>query len=167
MSEPQNQSFVDDIYAEGDLAMNEPILTARKLASELVEWRLPILENELCKILRELTPEEKLEIVHQVLQKNVRAAAALATRGELPVSEQIFLLEKLLEAGQSNAIRHIVSKVFVHRMSSKVFLRTLYEKHRLFPRSVGLAAYYFLSASKVDAETRVAFRTLIDETKPS
>jgi hypothetical protein len=147
--------------------MNEPILAAKKLASELVERRLPILENELSKLLRELSPEEKLEIIQQVLQENVRAAAALAARGHLPVLQQTSLLEQLLESGQSNAIKHIVSKVFVHRMGAKVFLHTLYEKHRLFPRSVNLAAYYFLTASKVDSETRVALRMLFDKTKPS
>lgn len=147
--------------------MDEPIFIARKLATELVERRLPNLENELSKVLRDLSPEEKLEIIVQVMQKNVRAAAALATRGNLSVSQQTSLLEQLLEAGQSNAIKHMVSEVFVHRMGIKVFLHSLYEKRELFPKSVYFAAYYFLAAGKVDVETRVALRALIDETKSS
>lgn len=145
--------------------MSEPFLIAKKLAYELVERRLSPLENELSKLLRRLTPEEKLEIIVQVMAKNVRAAAALATRGNLSVLQQTSLLEKLLEGGQSNSIKHIVSEVFVHRMGAKVFLHVLHQKRRSFPAAVNLAAYYFLGAGKFDAQTRASLRALIDETK--
>jgi hypothetical protein len=52
--------------------MDEPILVARKLAAQLIERRLPNLENDLAKVLRELGSEQKLEIVTQVMQRNVR-----------------------------------------------------------------------------------------------
>jgi hypothetical protein len=145
--------------------MNEPILTAKKLATELTKCRLTTVENELSKILRELSPEAKLEIIVEVMQRNVRAAAALANRGNLSVLQQISLLRLLLATGQSNAIKYMVSDVFVHRMGIKVFLHLLRENRNLFPESVHLAAYYFLGASKIDSENRIMLRALLDETK--
>jgi hypothetical protein len=147
--------------------MNETTIIAKKLALELVQRRLPAVENELSKILRELNQEDKLKIIIQVMQKNVRAAAALTIRGNLSNSQQISLLEMLLEAGKSNAIKHMVLEVFSHRMGSKLFFRLLHKKRKLFPEAVNLAAYYFLGAGKMDIETRISLRALVDETKSS
>ncbi|WP_248767454.1 hypothetical protein [Pseudomonas sp. MWU12-2345] len=147
--------------------MSEPIDLAKKLATQLVERRLPNLENDLAKVLRGLGTEHKLEIIMQIMHKNVRAAAALAARGDLSAEQQILLLQHLLETGGANAMKFMVSDVFVRRMSAKVFFNYLYERRVQFPVEVHFAIYYFLGAGKIDSETRISMRALLVETKPS
>jgi hypothetical protein len=49
--------------------VDEPLIIAKALAIKLIERRLPTIENELSKVFRELSPEEKLEIVIQLMEK--------------------------------------------------------------------------------------------------
>lgn len=146
--------------------MDEPLIVAKALAAKLIERRLPTVENELSRVCRELSPEEKLEIVVHLMEKNVRAAAAIAVRAQLPVPQQLDLLHLVLAPGQTNAIKAMVSEVFAHRMSAEIFLNYLNEKREQFPTGVHFAAYYFLGAGTMNSETRVALRSLLEETKP-
>jgi hypothetical protein len=147
--------------------MDDPILIARQLAMALAEQRLPNLENDLSRVFRDLSAVQQLEIIVQLLQKNVRAAATIAARGHLPVPQQLSLLQHLLESGQTNAIKVMVCDVFAHRMGAEVFANSLGQNCSRFPKSVNFAAYYFLGASKMSTETRRALQSLLEKTKPS
>ena len=129
------------------------------------------LENELATVLRELSPEDQLEIIMQIMQKNVRAAATLAVRAHLPLLQQISLLKLVLEMGKSNLTKCMISALFVHRMKAEIFLDILKEKRSAFPVAVNFAAYYFLTYSKlnlgtqINLTTRTELQKLLDETK--
>lgn len=146
--------------------MEELVIFAKALATKLIERRLPNVENELSRVCRKLPPEEILKVVIQLMEKNVRAAAAIAVRAQLPVPQQLDLLNIVLAAGQTNAIKALVSEVFAHRMNAEMFLNHLIEKKEQLPTAVHFAAYYFLSAAVINSETRVAIRELLEETKP-
>lgn len=146
--------------------MEEPLILAKALTAKLIERRVPTVENELSKVCRELPPQEILGVVVQLMGENVRAAAAIAVRAQLPVAQQMELLHLVLTLGQTNKIRVLVSEVFAHRMSAEMFLGQLIEKRELVPKGVHFAAYYFLASAKMSSETRQAIRGLLEETKP-
>jgi hypothetical protein len=102
--------------------MEKPFILAKALAAKLIERRVPAVENELSKVCRELPPQEILGIVVQLMGENVRAAAAIAVRAQLPIAQQMELLHLVLTLGQTNKIRVLVSEVFAHRMSAEMFL---------------------------------------------
>jgi predicted transcriptional regulator len=146
--------------------MNDSILIAKELAAKLGERRTSTLENELSKIFRELSEEQQLEIISQLLQDNVRVAAAVAVRGGISVAQQILLLQLLLKSGQTNTLKVMVHDVFAHRLGAEVFAHSL-EKHRSqYPASVNLAAYYFLGAGKMSSKTRGVLQSLLEATRP-
>lgn len=146
--------------------MNKSILIAKDLVAKLGERRTSDLENELSRLFRGLSEEEQLEIIVQLLQVNVRTAAAVAARGGMSAAQQIVLLQLLLESGQSNSLKVMVHDVFAHRMSAEVFARSI-EKHRSkYPESVNLAAYYFLGAGKMSSKTRGVLKSLLEATRP-
>jgi len=146
--------------------MDEPLITAKALAVKLGEHRVSAIENELSVVCRKLPPEERLEIVVQLMKKNVRAAAVIAARAQLPTQQQLSLLHLILEQGQTNTIKAMVSEVFAHRMSAEVFLLHLNERREQFSTGVHFAAYYFLGARTMNLETRLALRALLENTKP-
>ncbi|UCV08558.1 hypothetical protein [Dechloromonas denitrificans] len=147
--------------------MEEPLISfARKLAADLSEHRLPNLENELSKVFRRLSEEEQLEIILLLMKKNVRAAAAIATRGHFPVGHQQLLLQIVLDSGETNAIKVMVRDVFARRMSANVFARCLRRNMSQLPKSVHFAAYYFLGAKKTDPKTYAMLQKLHEETRP-
>jgi hypothetical protein len=146
--------------------MEEPLILAKALAAKLIERRVPTVENELSKVCRKLPPQEILGVVVQLMGENVRAAAAIAVRAQLPVAQQLDLLHLVLALGQTNTIKALVSEVFAHRMSAEMFLNQLIEKREQFPVGVHFAAYYFLGAATMSSETRQAIRALLEETKP-
>jgi hypothetical protein len=132
--------------------MNDFIFIAKDLTAKISENRSSNLENELSKIFRELSEYNQLEIIIQLLQKNVRAAAAIAMRGGISIAQQLSLLQLLLKPGQTNTLKVMVRDVFAHRMGVEVFTRSL-EKHcSQFPMSVNLAAYYFLGVGKMNSK---------------
>ncbi|HBF34032.1 TPA: hypothetical protein DDW35_05665 [Candidatus Sumerlaeota bacterium] len=146
--------------------MNEPVELAKNLASSLSEHRLQNLENELAHIVRKLPAEHKLEVIYQLMPKNVRAAAAIAARGQLPVSQQVLLLQNLLESSGTNAIKVMVYSVFAHRMRAELFLRILKEKQIEFPKGVYFAAYYYLHSENLRPKIRDELHTLFEATRP-
>ncbi len=146
--------------------MEESLILAKALAAKLIERRVSTVENELSKVCRKLPPQEMLEVVVQLMGGNVRAAAAIAVRAQLPVAQQLELLHLALMSGQTNTIKVLVSEVFSYRMSAEMFLGQLIEKRELAPSSVHFAAYYFLATATMSSETRQAIRGLIEETKP-
>ena len=146
--------------------MNDPAFIARDLTAKIGENRSSNLENELSRIFRELPEENQLEIIIQLLQKNTRTAAAISVRGRISVPQQLSLLQLLLKSGQTNTLKIMVREVFAHRMGVKMFTRSL-EKHcSQFPKSVNLAAYYFLGVGKMSSKNRGVLQSLLEATTP-
>lgn len=146
--------------------MTESISIAKELAAKLGERRTSSLENELSKLFRSLSEEQQLEIIAQLLSRNVRAAAAVAARGGVSAAQQIVLLHSLLESGQTNALKVMIHDLFANRMGAEVFARSLEEHRYRYPESVNFAAYYYLGAGKMSSKTRGVLRSLRDATRP-
>lgn len=146
--------------------MDESIFLARELAAKLSVHRTSGLENELSKVFRGLPEVQQQEIIAQLLQGNVRLAAAVAARGGISGAQQIVLLRLLLESGRSNALKVMIQDLFAHRMGAKVFARVLQEYRSRYSDSVHLAAYYFLGSAKMSSKTRGVLRSLRDATRP-
>ena len=145
--------------------MNGNIIVAKELAIQLLTHRLPNIENNLCKVIRVLKPNEKLEIILQVMQKNVRAAAALANRGHLPTYQQFILLQILLDSGYSNAIRYLVLDFFIYRMSPRKLYNYLYSRKYIYNRSISFLVYYFLGRANINKIIREKFEKILIETR--
>jgi hypothetical protein len=146
--------------------MNESVFTAKELAEKLGKHRTSTVENELSRVFRKLSEQQQSEIISDLLNNNVRAAAAVAARGGISVRQQRQLFQLLLESGQTNALKVMVHDVFANRMSADVFFRILEKNGFLHPEGVHLAAYYFLGSGTMNERSRSALRSLFQATKP-
>lgn len=119
-----------------------------ELVDRLLLRRTPNDENRLCRAVRELSDEQKLEVVKRLARSNVRLAATVGARGQLGVTQQKEMLDRLLVAGQSNAIKHFIAELFAVRLSVGGILHVLTIRQSLYPQSVHFAAYYLLGTNR-------------------
>ena len=105
-------------------------------------------ENDLCRVVRNLPGEKKLEVVEKLRGKNVRLAASVGARTHLPIEQQLTLVRHVLNDGESNSIKQLVMGLFVFRLSPKMMVRVLVELKCEYPDSVRLMAYYYMNSFK-------------------
>lgn len=121
-------------------------------------------ENELCRMVRALPGEKKLELVEKFGDSNVRLAASIASRVHLPIKQQLILISHVVSSGRSNAIKQFTVGFFVFRLSAKAVLRTLLRLKDKYPESVGLMAYYYMGSVKyISSRDKESFSELVRE----
>lgn len=126
-------------------------LTIRRTAND---------ENQLCRLVRCLTDERKLEVIERLACSNVRLAAVVGVRGNLGAAQQAQLLDRLLVEAQSNAIKHFVTSLFAVRLRTNWILRLLQTRQSQHPKGVHFAAYYLLGTGRA---TKPRFRRRLVE----
>lgn len=120
-----------------------------RLVSDLALNRNSLSENALCREIRPLSGDKRMEVVQALAGFNVRLGACVASRTHLPVGCQVQLIRSLLEVGESNAIKHFVVRLFVHRVKTAVIIKELKAAKYRCPNAVRLMAYYYSSLKRV------------------
>ncbi len=131
------------------------------LVNRLLVRRSTREENELCRMARLLSGEERLGVIEKLGGSNVRLAASVASRVHLPVEQQLTLISHIVSDGKSNAIKQFTIDFFVFRLSAKVIFRVLVGLKHKYPDSVKLMAYYYVSsANYVSRKDKESFSEL-------
>lgn len=120
-----------------------------KLVSDLALNRNSLSANALCQEIRPLSGDKRMEVVQALAGFNVRLGACVASRIHLPVGYQVQLIRNLLEVGESNAIKHFVVRLFVHRVKTAVIIKELKAAKYKCPNAVRLMAYYYSSLKRI------------------